>query len=97
MPPVDAGLVHDRVATLVAQAVGATVADADDYFDVGGDSRRATLLVRAIQEEFRVPLSLRTFFEEPTVEALSGAVVRLLRSSEPPAPGQTDGVIDADL
>ncbi len=47
----------------------------DNFFELGGHSILATQLVGAIQEAFGVDISIRIFFENPTVKAL-GVVIQ---------------------
>ena len=43
----------------------------DNFFELGGNSILATQVVSRVRDTFQVRLSLRAFFERPTVEALA--------------------------
>jgi acyl carrier protein len=51
---------------------------ADNFFELGGHSLLATQLILRVQKYFGVRVSLRTFFEQPTIDALAEAVDTLL-------------------
>ena len=42
-----------------------------NFFDLGGHSLLATQVMSRLQGEFQVELSLRTFFEQPTIASLA--------------------------
>lgn len=48
----------------------------DNFFDTGGDSLIATLLVGRLSESVHVDLSLRTLFDAPTVAEMAVAIVQ---------------------
>ncbi|MCA1615200.1 MAG: phosphopantetheine-binding protein [Acidobacteria bacterium] len=68
---------EQRLAELWQDALGVSEVGAhDNFFDMGGDSLLATLLVGRIGEAFDADLSLRTMFDAPTPAEMAGALVR---------------------
>lgn len=66
---------EETVANIFAEALGlAQVGIHDDFFDVGGNSLIATRIVSCLRSVFRVDISPRTFFEQPTVAHLAEAI-----------------------
>jgi acyl carrier protein len=49
----------------------------DNFLDLGGDSLQATQLVSRLRESFHADLSLRAFFETPTVAGVAQAITSL--------------------
>lgn len=63
------------VAKMIASALSVEqVGILDNFFDLGGHSMLATSLAARIRDVFGVDLELRSFFAEPTVEALCAAL-----------------------
>jgi amino acid adenylation domain-containing protein len=50
----------------------------DDFFSVGGHSLLAMRLLGSVRTTYNVDVSLASFFEEPTIQALAAHVERLL-------------------
>ncbi|MCP5046291.1 MAG: amino acid adenylation domain-containing protein, partial [bacterium] len=46
----------------------------DDFFDIGGNSLRAILMISRIHKRFNVLISLPQLFKNPTIESLSGYI-----------------------
>jgi acyl carrier protein len=47
------------------------LAPGDDFFERGGDSLLATVVVTRLRDDFGLNVRLRTLFDNPTVESLS--------------------------
>jgi acyl carrier protein len=63
---------QERLCVLFADALGiAQVGLDDNFFDLGGDSVMVIQLVKRIRETLGVELSIRSFFEDPTVAGVS--------------------------
>jgi amino acid adenylation domain-containing protein/FkbM family methyltransferase len=66
---------EEQLSRLFAEMLqGDRVGVRDNFFDRGGHSLLATRMVARVQESYGVALSLRRFFEAPTVEAVARAV-----------------------
>ncbi|MEV6419528.1 amino acid adenylation domain-containing protein [Streptomyces sp. NPDC051662] len=66
-----------RLASLYAELLGTgRVGPEDSFFDLGGDSLRATRLVSAVRERFRMELDVRDVFARPTVAELAAHLWR---------------------
>lgn len=48
----------------------------DDFFEMGGHSILASQLVSRMRETFHIELSMRTFFDAPTIARLAGIIIR---------------------
>ncbi|WP_372641977.1 amino acid adenylation domain-containing protein [Hyphomicrobium sp.] len=59
---------------------------AADYFELGGDSLRATILLTRIQRAFGLDLPLKEVFETPTLEALASRVDAAAKESRCSSP-----------
>ncbi len=42
----------------------------DDFFDLGGDSVKATILISQVNKEFNTDISLKEVFRTPTISDL---------------------------
>jgi acyl carrier protein len=54
----------------------------DSFFDLGGHSLLATQLISRLRDTFQVELSLRSFFETPTIASLARAVAESVEEHE---------------
>ena len=59
-----------------------TFRDDDHFFECGGDSIRASMVVTRIEQSFGIELQLLFLFENPTVDAISEQVKSKLSESE---------------
>ena len=59
----------------------------DNFFEQGGHSLLATRLVARVNRDFGIQLPLRELFENPTIEGMAQAIVKL----------KTDAVADTEL
>jgi acyl carrier protein len=58
----------------MAEVLGKSIRDDDDYWEVGGDSRQAVRLASIVQREFGMPFPARQFLGAPNVNGLSRTV-----------------------
>jgi len=61
----------------------------DDFFEIGGHSLLATQVISRVKDVFGVEISIRSIFEEPTVEGLTRRIEESLRGgnkAETPPP-----------
>jgi acyl carrier protein len=73
----------------------------DDFFDLGGDSLMMTQVLRRMQDELGIDLTIRAIFDAPTVQALAERIdtVRwaaeraLAHSGAAREPAEAEGVI----
>ncbi|UFR00358.1 amino acid adenylation domain-containing protein [Streptomyces sp. Go40/10] len=69
---------EDRLAALCAELLDRDgIGVDDDFFALGGHSLLATQLVTRVRTEFAVDVSLRAFFEAPTVARLAEQILTL--------------------
>lgn len=66
------GEVEEAVVRIWAEVLGRTgIGAQDDFFGLGGHSLRAAQVVSRLNTAFQTALSVRSFFEHPTVAALA--------------------------
>ncbi|MBI4524206.1 MAG: SDR family NAD(P)-dependent oxidoreductase [Deltaproteobacteria bacterium] len=69
--------VERRIAALWREILSLDqVSVRDNFFDVGGDSLSALRLLARVRDAFQTGVSLRSFFESPTVAGLADIVTR---------------------
>jgi acyl carrier protein len=69
--------VEKSIVDLWQGALGLTeIGIHDNFFDLGGDSLLATLLIGRIGETFNIALSLRALFEAPTVAEMAVTIIQ---------------------
>jgi acyl carrier protein len=87
LPVPDGGpqtVLERQLVTIWSQVLGVThVGRHDNFFDLGGHSLNATLVISRIYEQTRAAISLQQFFDAPTVGQLC-AVVEHAMSAGPP-------------
>ena len=57
----------------------------DDFFDLGGHSLTAMVLLARIHSQFGVQLDIRTVFDSPTIVGMADAIQELIDQGAPPA------------
>jgi amino acid adenylation domain-containing protein len=79
--------VEERVAAIWGEMMKASrVGVHDNFFETGGDSLVATQLVNRLRAHFRVEISLRQFFEAPTVADLAAHIETCRSPQDAPMP-----------
>jgi acyl carrier protein len=67
--------VEETLAKIWVEVLGSgQVSVYDNFFALGGDSLKATLVVSRVQKAFDVTLTLKTFFLKPSVADLATAI-----------------------
>ena len=91
--------IEEKLATIWVELLGRQqIGINDNFFELGGHSLLATQVVSRIRDTFQVWLSLRSFFEKPTVAAVAELVanatkedpesvppIKRLKREEPPS------------
>ena len=79
-----------QVAALWKQLIGIErVGLQDDFFSLGGESLLALQILNRVQEVYRVDISLRQFFNAPTVAGLAEHIRAARIDERPQASGIT--------
>jgi amino acid adenylation domain-containing protein len=74
-----AGGIEAAVAAAIGEVLGLErVSATADFFDLGGHSLLALRLLALVQADFGVELALSEVFEDPTVQGVSGKIIRQL-------------------
>lgn len=69
--------VEEALSWMWAETLGVEeVGIHDDFFEIGGHSILASRLVSHMRETFQIELSMRTFFDAPTVAKLAETIIR---------------------
>jgi amino acid adenylation domain-containing protein len=91
-PELDSGFAAPRneaeagLAKIWAQLLGLErVGVNDNFFELGGHSLLLTQLASRVREQFQVDLSLRSFFEAPTIAGLASSIQSAGRNERLPA------------
>ncbi|GAA0960161.1 AMP-binding protein [Virgisporangium aurantiacum] len=74
------------VRALWSQVLGTEPGPNDNFFDLGGDSVRASQLAARICDEFGVRLTVGELFEHPTVGAVADLISDVARAGRPAPP-----------
>jgi amino acid adenylation domain-containing protein len=70
---------EESLAGIWAEVLGrSNVGVTDNFFELGGHSLLMTQVISRIREAFQVELSMRVFFEKPTIEALALEIEQIL-------------------
>ncbi|MCO5968360.1 non-ribosomal peptide synthetase [Actinoallomurus soli] len=73
--------VEYRIAGLWADVLDRFVGVEDDFFQAGGTSMLATRLVSDVRREFGAKISMRAFFDNPTIAGMAVLVEEAVRAS----------------
>jgi acyl carrier protein len=77
------GALEEGIAEVWAEALGVRrVGARDSFFELGGDSLLATQILPRLRERAQVELTLRNFFEAPTVAGLASLVEQMRSEQE---------------
>jgi amino acid adenylation domain-containing protein len=72
--------IQNLLKTLWEQVLGLSSIDARaNFFEIGGHSLIATRIVSRVREQFKLELSLRALFENPTIEEFSAYINEQIR------------------
>lgn len=85
LDPIEAAVAARFAELLAVDALGPE----DDFFALGGDSLRATLLHAQLEKEFQVALTLEELLHDPTVRGIAALVrpAEMFVASKPGRPG----------
>jgi acyl carrier protein len=73
--PATAALIREQLEQIWLDALEQDSGDPTaSFFDRGGDSLGATILLIGIKEAFGVDISLEEFFDNPTLSGLAGVI-----------------------
>jgi acyl carrier protein len=64
----------------------------DNFFEIGGNSIKAILLISRIQREFKVTLQAGAFFVTPTIEEITQEIDRILWANSTPSEMDNDNI-----
>jgi amino acid adenylation domain-containing protein len=74
---------EELVAAVLSQVLGITrISLKDDFFELGGHSLLATQVTSRIRSIFKIEFSVRSLFENPTIEELAAEISRLLQAGK---------------
>jgi len=86
---------EEVVARIFGEVLGLqTVGVEDDFFDLGGHSLRATQVASRLRAAFGLDVTLRSLFEQPTVEGLAILIEQMLIDELEALPEDQAGIGD---
>jgi acyl carrier protein len=74
---------QEKICGIYREVLGSTtIGRTDNFFEMGGDSLRATQVINRVRALFEVNLSIATIFGKPTVSELAEEIAQRQRTDE---------------
>jgi len=67
-----------NITALWKKTLAKDVGPEDDFFDAGGDSLKAIIMITEVQSTYNVEIDVEMFFEDPSINKLADTLVALL-------------------